>query len=236
MTLTNGDSSNATSQLMPEQKILDHTKALEILRDEYSSADGLDAKTLLDSRINGGLTYNDFLVLPGYIGTLPPPWSPSRSLTSHFRLCCLRCRSRHPCYQANHPQDTSGLFSHGHGHGTLDGDPHGSTRRTRSSTSQLLCGGSSRNGSKGQKIRERLHPGPCRAFTEDNGRGSEGAEGEVGIRWIPSHRSVFPSGTYAVHCLLFYDYQTNTNNFRSSKTIPSYCGDTFFNPMRKRQP
>ena len=34
---------------------------------------------------------------------------------------------------------------------------------------------------------------------------------------------------------LFYDYQTNTNNFRSSKTMPSYCGDIFFNPMRKRR-
>ena len=72
MTLTNGDSSNGSSQLLPEQKVLDYTKALEVLRDEYSSADGLDAKTLLDSKINGGLTYNDFLVLPGYIGTTKP--------------------------------------------------------------------------------------------------------------------------------------------------------------------
>ena len=74
MTLTNGDSSNnGSSQILSEQKILDHTKALEVLRHEYSNADGLDAKTLLDSKINGGLTYNDFLVLPGYIGTVEPP-------------------------------------------------------------------------------------------------------------------------------------------------------------------
>ena len=73
MTLTNGDSSNGSSQLLPEQKILDHTKALEVLRDEYSGADGLDAKTLLDSKINGGLTYNDFLILPGYIGIFSLP-------------------------------------------------------------------------------------------------------------------------------------------------------------------
>ncbi len=72
MTLTNGDSSNGSSQLLSDQKILDYTKALEVLRDEYSSADGLDAKTLLDSKINGGLTYNDFLVLPGYIGIFKP--------------------------------------------------------------------------------------------------------------------------------------------------------------------
>lgn len=69
MTLTNGDSSNTTSQLLPEQKVLNHKSALDVLRDEYTNADGLDAKTLLDSRTNGGLTYNDFLVLPGYIGT-----------------------------------------------------------------------------------------------------------------------------------------------------------------------
>jgi IMP dehydrogenase len=30
----------------------------------------LDVYTLLNSAKNGGLTYNDFLVLPGYIGTL----------------------------------------------------------------------------------------------------------------------------------------------------------------------
>lgn len=47
---------------------MDHTKALELLKEEYSQCDGIDAKTLLDSRTHGGLTYNDFLVLPGYIG------------------------------------------------------------------------------------------------------------------------------------------------------------------------
>ena len=69
MTLTNGDATSGTSQLLPEQSALDYTRALEVLEQEYKNADGLDAKTLLDSRINGGLTYNDFLVLPGYIGT-----------------------------------------------------------------------------------------------------------------------------------------------------------------------
>lgn len=98
MTLTNGDLSNGGSQLMPEQKILDYTKALEVLRDEYPSADGLDAKTLLDSKINGGLTYNDFLVLPGYIGIFKPPWSRNRLLTSDARLCCFRCCSGYPSH------------------------------------------------------------------------------------------------------------------------------------------
>lgn len=78
MTLTNGDTTNGTSQLALAEEALDHTKALDILRNEYKDADGLDAKTLLDSQINGGLTYNDFLVLPGYIGisTKVVPQSP----------------------------------------------------------------------------------------------------------------------------------------------------------------
>lgn len=80
MTLTNGDATSDTSQLVPEQRTLDYTRALEVLEQEYKNADGLDARTLLDSRVNGGLTYNDFLVLPGYIGT-------SMSRTGRERFC-----------------------------------------------------------------------------------------------------------------------------------------------------
>jgi IMP dehydrogenase len=47
--------------------LLDPTKALAIL-EEYDERDGLDVKSLIDSKKHGGLTYNDFLVLPGYIG------------------------------------------------------------------------------------------------------------------------------------------------------------------------
>jgi IMP dehydrogenase len=36
---------------------------------EYPEKDGLDVYTLLDSTKNGALTYNDFLIMPGYIGT-----------------------------------------------------------------------------------------------------------------------------------------------------------------------
>lgn len=46
---------------------LNHTRALEVLK-QYEERDGLDIETLLDSKKHGGLTYNDFLVLPGYIG------------------------------------------------------------------------------------------------------------------------------------------------------------------------
>lgn len=48
--------------------VLDSSKALEVLKNEYEELDGLHVKSLLDSHKNGGLTYNDFLILPGYIG------------------------------------------------------------------------------------------------------------------------------------------------------------------------
>jgi IMP dehydrogenase len=49
------------------QNPIPFTEALKVLED-YEDRDGLDIKDLLDSKKNGGLTYNDFLVLPGYIG------------------------------------------------------------------------------------------------------------------------------------------------------------------------
>lgn len=83
MPLTNGDIGTGIANLSPDQETLSYSTALEVLDKEYSSGDGLDAKTLFDSRINGGLTYNDFLVLPGYIGTF-------RSPLSRFRIDHLR--------------------------------------------------------------------------------------------------------------------------------------------------
>ena len=68
MPLTNGDVRTSSAHLLSGEQPLDHTTALDVLNKEYSKADGLDAKSLLDSKINGGLTYNDFLILPGYIG------------------------------------------------------------------------------------------------------------------------------------------------------------------------
>ncbi|KAJ5156146.1 hypothetical protein N7492_008949 [Penicillium capsulatum] len=48
-------------------EIVDYSKALEVLK-TYPAQDGLDVDTLLDSDKHGALTYNDFLVLPGYVG------------------------------------------------------------------------------------------------------------------------------------------------------------------------
>lgn len=48
--------------------VLAYTTALDVLKEEYPQQDGIDVQTLLDSKRNGGLAYNDFLMLPGYIG------------------------------------------------------------------------------------------------------------------------------------------------------------------------
>lgn len=42
-------------------------QALDLLR-SYEQRDGLSVLDLMDEKKNGGLTYNDFLLLPGYIG------------------------------------------------------------------------------------------------------------------------------------------------------------------------
>lgn len=46
--------------------LLPPSSAHEELR-SYANADGLSVSELMDSRAHGGLTYNDFLVLPGFI-------------------------------------------------------------------------------------------------------------------------------------------------------------------------
>ncbi|KAH8680022.1 IMP dehydrogenase/GMP reductase [Tricladium varicosporioides] len=62
---TNGDVK--TGFFGPAKDCLDHATALEVLK-QYEERDGLDIQSLLDSKKHGGLTYNDFLILPGYIG------------------------------------------------------------------------------------------------------------------------------------------------------------------------
>jgi len=47
-------------------QFLDHKSALSHLS-TYQSRDGLSAADLMNSTRHGGLTYNDFLLLPGHI-------------------------------------------------------------------------------------------------------------------------------------------------------------------------
>lgn len=51
---------------MPSQTYLNPSTALEHLK-TYERRDGLSVAELIDSRVHGGLTYNDFLMLPGKI-------------------------------------------------------------------------------------------------------------------------------------------------------------------------
>ena len=46
---------------------LSASTAVEVLK-RYDAADGLSIDELMNTRQHGGLTYNDFLILPGYIG------------------------------------------------------------------------------------------------------------------------------------------------------------------------
>ena len=69
MPISNGGAANsAVHNLGPKCEFPDYTKAVEILKGAYTDGDGLHIKDLLDSNKRGALTYNDFLVLPGYIG------------------------------------------------------------------------------------------------------------------------------------------------------------------------
>ncbi|OAA68175.1 inosine-5 -monophosphate dehydrogenase imd2 [Niveomyces insectorum RCEF 264] len=85
MPATNGGVTavNGTSQF------LDYAKAEEILK-SYDERDGLSIHDLMDSKVHGGLTYNDFLLLPGYIGfpasevTLDSPVTKRISLKTPF--------------------------------------------------------------------------------------------------------------------------------------------------------
>ena len=62
MTATNGSVSHGAPKT-----VLDFKMAEEVLK-KYETRDGLSIEDLMDARIHGGLTYNDFLLLPGYIG------------------------------------------------------------------------------------------------------------------------------------------------------------------------
>lgn len=73
MAIMNGDAV-AAGEHLSQGKVEDYRRALDIVESDYAERDGVDVRTLLDSKLRGGLTYNDFLVLPGYIGITSGPW------------------------------------------------------------------------------------------------------------------------------------------------------------------
>lgn len=72
-----------------DSTVLDYASAYDVLK-EYKSSDGLDIHQLMDTTKHGGLTYNDFLLMPGYIGfpasavTLESPVTKRISLKTPF--------------------------------------------------------------------------------------------------------------------------------------------------------
>ncbi|WWC67233.1 inosine-5'-monophosphate dehydrogenase [Kwoniella pini CBS 10737] len=68
MSQSNGHASSSANPNAPVRpaSLLKASDALSYL-DEYPRGDGLSLHELMDSRKNGGLTYNDFLMLPGHI-------------------------------------------------------------------------------------------------------------------------------------------------------------------------
>lgn len=96
--------------------LLNPSDALKHL-EEYPRGDGLSLQELMDSRKNGGLTYNDFLVLPGHINfpasdvSLQSKWVFLRGRNnSDFVLMTVDTQS----YQEHRSQHPLPLFSYGH--------------------------------------------------------------------------------------------------------------------------
>lgn len=82
-------SNGVVSSVNGNSKFLDYKNAEAALK-EYSNLDGLSIQELMDSKVHGGLTYNDFLLQPGYIGfpasevTLDSPVTKRISLKTPF--------------------------------------------------------------------------------------------------------------------------------------------------------
>ncbi|KAI9791274.1 MAG: inosine-5'-monophosphate dehydrogenase [Peltula sp. TS41687] len=64
----NGNADSGTSNAHESNNVLPYQTALEVMKAEGADYDGVTVDNLLDSRRNGALAYNDFLMLPGYIG------------------------------------------------------------------------------------------------------------------------------------------------------------------------
>jgi IMP dehydrogenase len=61
---TNGETTKMTNGSRTYE---DPARAIEVLK-SYKAKDGISVHELMDENKQGGLTYNDFLMLPGYIG------------------------------------------------------------------------------------------------------------------------------------------------------------------------
>lgn len=69
-----------------DESHLDKSKRLKSLLDQPVTNDGLSAEQLFDGQVSGGLTYNDFLILPGYIDFPADIVSLEANVTKGIRL------------------------------------------------------------------------------------------------------------------------------------------------------
>lgn len=65
---------------------LDPSTALDVLK-QYESRDGLSVKELMTSKVHGGLTYNDFLMLPGRIDFQASEVATDTRITRRYARC-----------------------------------------------------------------------------------------------------------------------------------------------------
>lgn len=64
---------------------LDCSTANDVLK-EYGRRDGLSVEGLMDEQLSGGLTYNDFLILPGFINFAAEKASLESKITKNISL------------------------------------------------------------------------------------------------------------------------------------------------------
>ena len=143
MVSANGDGACKPQSSNANGDVLDYSTAREVLEKDYARRDGLSAEDLLDSTRHGGLAYNDFLVLPGYIGTPTMRANGIQRLrllrlTIWHRLSGVGCKFGHTSYSAYQLEDTSYFLSNGHRHRAFHGGSHGIAWWLGCRPSQLL--------------------------------------------------------------------------------------------------
>ena len=137
MPIVNGDFARDAAPLLSPKPVEEHTTASKVLQNEYANGDGLDVHELLDSAKHGGLTYNDFLVLPGYIG-MTRTQSTLAWLTRQ-RLRGIGCHAGYARHETYYVEDAVCVFAYGHGHRAQYGHSYGAFGWTGRDTPQLLC-------------------------------------------------------------------------------------------------
>ncbi|KAL1476863.1 hypothetical protein MTO96_018073 [Rhipicephalus appendiculatus] len=103
--------------------------------------DGLTAQQLIGQ--GDGLTYNDFLILPGYIDFNADDVELTSKLTKKITL-----------------QAPLGIIAYGHSHRIRDGHRNGALRRHRHHSSQLYSRAPGQRGEQSEEIQAWFHPRP----------------------------------------------------------------------------